>query len=177
MAESLHRPLMDVVQKCFLRCWEWVPVGKEIDQLSSIHRYHPVVREVLVTDLSHLGFLIIHNFRYEGQKREDDLSLGRERQWSVVWQITIDLAHLIDVIILHSVDEWLNQSLIDLESLEHQGGVLLWNHLLVRGFIDTVASCFDKLADLWTIWRSWRTHVSDIACYDTLTSHRWNHPI
>jgi len=67
--------------------------------------------------------------------------------------LSIDLSHLVNIVVLHRIDELLDEALLELESAEKLGGVLFRDVLLVSVSVHCVASVFDELADFDVILR------------------------
>ena len=60
--------------------------------------------------------------------------------------IAIDQRHIVDVVVLHRVDELLNERLVQLESREVLGRVLVRDILHIGLLIDEVSSRLDQFA-------------------------------
>ena len=65
----------------------------------------------------------------------------------MVGVVAVDTGHVIDIIILHGVDELLNEWLVKLEAGEVLGRILIRNGLLIGVSIHEVSSVFSKLAN------------------------------
>ena len=116
LAESLDLLHVDVVLKGFLSSRPRLPVDSQINQVAAIDRDHPVVWEVFVADLTHLRFGKLKDRGAEGQQGEDDAGLARQCETAVSGVVAVDCQLLVDVIILHGVDQGLDELALEPES-------------------------------------------------------------
>jgi hypothetical protein len=72
VCKVLNTVLNDVVSEALYRCGESGPEDLEVHKLPAVDWDDPVVWEVLVTNLTHLGLLVEQDVRHERQQREDD---------------------------------------------------------------------------------------------------------
>ena len=101
---------------------------------------------MLVTDLAHFGLALVQNTWHKWQQTEDDRGLLGESLRSMVRIVAVDQRHILDVIVLHCVNKLLNEWLVQLESGEVLGWVLVWDILHIGLLIDEVSSCLDQFA-------------------------------
>ena len=91
--------------------------------------------------------------------------------------IAIHSCHVVDVVVLHRIDELLNQALVELEAAEVLSRVLLGDSFLVGVPIDEVTSVFDQAANARSVLRCRAAHVAHIAGDNALASHSWNQSV
>jgi len=172
VSEIFDSVLDDVVAESFHRCGEWGPVEFEIHKLAPVDWNDPVIREVLVTDFTHLRFLLQQNIRAKRQHREDNTCLLTKGNRSMWWLVTIDWDHIVDIIVLHRINELLDQLTIQLEPLEVSAGILLrnklWTCILIVGVARLLAQGHHKVCVL----TCWAGHVPNVAGDDSFTRDR-----
>ena len=103
-----------VVQR-FVSRRERLPIHKHVNKLSTVDWNHPVVREMLVTNFAHLGILSLQNQRAEWKQGEQDLGLIRQGNAAALGLISVYRDHIVDVVVLHDVDQGLNKFLVKFE--------------------------------------------------------------
>lgn len=117
-----------VIAKSFVSCWKWSPILDHIDQLASINWDDPVIREMLVTNFSHLGILRFKDQWTKREKCKHDWCLTRESDAAMLWLIAVHSYHVVDIIIFHCVDQWFNKLLIQLKSTKVLLRILFWKN-------------------------------------------------
>ena len=82
---------------------------------------------MLVTNFAHLGILSFQNERTERKQGEHDLRLVRQSNAAMLGLISIYSYHIVNVVVLHYVDQGFNKLLINFEPGKVLLGVLVWN--------------------------------------------------
>lgn len=137
----------NIVAQSFVCRSKWRPVLKHVNKLSAIDWNHPVVREMLVTNFAHLGILSFQNERTERKQGEHDLRLVRQSNAAMLGLISIYSYHIVNVVVLHYVDQGFNKLLINFEPGKVLLGVLVWNWLSPSGFVVWVPSILAKFGN------------------------------
>lgn len=132
---------------------------------------------MFITNFSHFGFLAVQNLWTERHKNENNLRLSGESKRSVLWFVTVDFNHVINVIVFHTVNEGLNQLGAHLESLEILTGILFWHNFNISCFIELQTSMLAKLCNFGRSLCECSVLVANIASHNTLSSNRRNKAI
>lgn len=85
--------------------------------------------------------------------------------------VAVNVGHLVDVVVLHRVNELLNQWLVKLEPIKVLGWVFFGDSLLISVPIDEVASVFGQFAHFGVVVAGRGAHVAHIARDNALTGY------
>ena len=100
---------------------------------------HPIIWEMLVHYLSHLGHFLVKDLRYEAKQDEDDGGLLSE-SYGPMLSVRIGWQLVVNIIILNSIDEILYKATVETQSGEIVERIILRHHLLFGNRVPRVPS-------------------------------------
>lgn len=174
VSEVLDSVLHDIVAESLHGRWERSPVKFEVYQLPSVNWNDPVVWEVLVTNFTHLRLLLEQNIGAEWKHRKNDGCLLAKRNRSVGGLIAVDRDHIVNIVILHRVDQLFDQLAIQLKALEIGTWVLIRDKLLTRVFVVGVAGLLAKRNHEIGVLTGRARHIPNVAGDHSLASDAGN---
>ena len=145
--------LNNIVAERFEGCGKRGPPHFQVNDNATVDRDDPVVREVLVTNLTHFGLLRIKNFWAKRQKRKYNRCLAAQCNTSQRWGVAVNAQHIVDIIVLHRVNQTFNQLSVNFKSVEVSSRIFLRDDFKLGFFVINIPCLFTQSNDIISVLR------------------------
>jgi hypothetical protein len=108
---------------------------------------------VLVTNLTHFGLLRIKNFWAKRQKCKYNRCLAAQCNTSKRWGVAINAQHIVDIIVLHRVNQTFNQLSVNFKSVEVSSRIFLRDDFKLGFFVINIPCLFAQSNDIISVLR------------------------